>query len=64
MLISKQELPATLMWIESGQIGDAPGVGFTMNTDLSARAISGENLTAVVAAWRAERLAVSRCLRY
>ena len=40
-------------WIEGGQFGDAPGIGFTMNTDLSARAISGESLTAVVAAWRA-----------
>jgi hypothetical protein len=34
-------------------LGEAPGVAFTMNTDLSARAISGESLTAVVAAWRA-----------
>src|SRR5207249_5415380 len=40
-------------WIEGGQLSDASGVAFTMNTDLSARAISGENLTAVVAAWRA-----------
>jgi hypothetical protein len=30
-----------------------PNVRFTMNTDLSVRAISGEGLTAVVAAWRA-----------
>ena len=41
-------------WIEGGErVSDAPGVAFTMNTDLSARAISGESLTAVVAAWRA-----------
>ena len=40
-------------WIEGGNIGDAAGVGVTMNTDLSARAISGESLAAVVAAWRA-----------
>jgi hypothetical protein len=39
-------------WVEGGQAGDVPGVGFTMNTDLSARAISGEEITAVVAAWR------------
>ena len=38
-------------WFIEG--GDAAGVSFTMNTDLSARAISGEGLTAVVAAWRA-----------
>jgi hypothetical protein len=41
-------------WIEGGErVGEVPGVAFTMNTDLSARAISGESLTAVVAAWRA-----------
>ena len=40
-------------WIEGGTLGEAPGVAFTMNTDLSARAISGESLTAVVAAWQA-----------
>jgi hypothetical protein len=39
-------------WWISGE-GNAPGIAFTMNTDLSARAISGESLTAVVAAWRA-----------
>ena len=33
--------------------GEAAGVGFAMNTDLGARAISGEEITAVVAAWRA-----------
>jgi len=40
-------------WIEGGTLGECQGVAFTMNTDLSARAISGESLTAVVAAWRA-----------
>jgi len=40
-------------WIEGGTLGEAPGVAITMNTDLSARAISGESLTAVVAAWQA-----------
>ena len=41
-------------WIEGGErAGEAAGVSFAMNTDLSARAISGESLTAVVAAWRA-----------
>jgi hypothetical protein len=41
-------------WIEGGErVSEAPGVAFTMNTDLGARAISGESLTAVVAAWRA-----------
>ena len=41
-------------WIEGGErVDDAPGVSFTMNTDLSAKALSGESLTAVVAAWRA-----------
>jgi hypothetical protein len=41
-------------WLEGGEeAGVAPGVSFTMNTDLSARALSGESLTAVVAAWRA-----------
>ena len=41
-------------WIEGGErAGEAPGISFAMNTDLSARAISGESLTAVVAAWRA-----------
>ena len=40
-------------WIDGGQLGDMPGVAFTMNTDLNAKAMSGESLTAVVAAWRA-----------
>ena len=39
-------------WVQGGQVGEAAGVDFTMNTDLSARAISGEEITAVVAAWR------------
>jgi hypothetical protein len=39
--------------LADGHQGEAAGVSFTMNTDLSARAISGEGLTAVVAAWRA-----------
>jgi hypothetical protein len=38
-------------WIEGAASAEA--IGFAMNTDLSARAISGEGLTAVVAAWRA-----------
>ena len=33
--------------------GETAGIGFAMNTDLGAKAMSGENLTAVVAAWRA-----------
>jgi hypothetical protein len=41
-------------WVEGGeQVGAAAGVGFTMNTDLGARGMSGEEITAVVAAWRA-----------
>jgi len=41
-------------WIEGGEhVGASPGVTFAMNTDLAARAITGEGLTAVVAAWRA-----------
>ena len=51
-------------WIEGGQAVPAPnaagaagdggvtGVGFAMNTDLGARALSGEEITAVVNAWR------------
>jgi hypothetical protein len=38
-------------WIEGGEV-DAKGASFTMNTDLGARAMSGEEITAVVAAWR------------
>ena len=38
-------------WIQGGE-GEALSVGFTMNTDLSARAMSGEEITAVVTAWR------------
>jgi hypothetical protein len=41
-------------WIEGGdQAGAAPNVSFAMNTDLAARGMSGEEITAVVAAWRA-----------
>ena len=52
-------------WFHGGQAVPAPnaagatgeggvtGVGFAMNTDLGARAMSGEEITAVVAAWRA-----------
>jgi hypothetical protein len=38
-------------WIEGGEV--AAPVSFTMNTDLAARGMSGEEITAVVAAWRA-----------
>ena len=41
-------------WIEGGKLDSLSGkVSFTMNTDLGARAMSGEEITAVVAAWRA-----------
>jgi hypothetical protein len=41
-------------WIGGGvRPGAAPGISFALNVDLGARALSGENLTAVVAAWRA-----------
>ena len=52
-------------WFQGGQAVPAPnaagaagdggvtGVSFAMNTDLGARAMSGEEITAVVAAWRA-----------
>ena len=52
-------------WFQGGQAVRAPnaagaagdggvtGVSFAMNTDLGARAMSGEEITAVVAAWRA-----------
>lgn len=39
-------------WGEGGEM-EVPGVAFEMNTDLSARAMSGEDINAVVAAWRA-----------
>lgn len=39
-------------WIEGGEVG-AQSTSFAMNTDLGARAMSGEDITAVVAAWRA-----------
>ena len=41
-------------WVEGGDLDALAGkVSFTMNTDLGARAMSGEEITAVVAAWRA-----------
>jgi hypothetical protein len=38
-------------WVEGGDV-DAQSASFTMNTDLGARAMSGEEINAVVAAWR------------
>ena len=38
-------------WVEGGEL-DAQSASFTINTDLGARAMSGEEITAVVAAWR------------
>jgi hypothetical protein len=40
-------------WWVLPDAASAEAIGLAMNTDLSARAISGEGLTAVVAAWRA-----------
>jgi hypothetical protein len=41
-------------WAEGGdQAGAAADVSFAMNTDLAARGMSGEEITAVVDAWRA-----------
>lgn len=41
-------------WIQGGDLDAIAGqVSFTMNTDLGACAMSGEEITAVVAAWRA-----------
>jgi hypothetical protein len=41
-------------WIGGGKtVGDVPGVSFAMNTDLAARGMSGDEINAVVAAWRA-----------
>lgn len=41
-------------WIQGGDLDAIAGqVGFAMNTDLGACAMSGEEITAVVAAWRA-----------
>jgi hypothetical protein len=41
-------------WVDGGELELAGGqVSFALNTDLSARAMSGEDITAVVAAWRA-----------
>ena len=39
-------------WIEGGDL-DAQTASFAMNTDLAARAMSGDEITAVVSAWRA-----------
>ncbi|HEY5909302.1 MAG TPA: hypothetical protein VJA21_01725 [Verrucomicrobiae bacterium] len=40
-------------WVEGGDLRALSGqVSFAMNTDLGARAMSGEEITAVVAAWR------------
>jgi hypothetical protein len=38
-------------WIEGGDL-EAQAASFTMNTDLAARAMSGEEISAVVSAWR------------
>jgi hypothetical protein len=41
-------------WAEGGDLEALAGrVSFAMNTDLGARGMSGEEITAVVAAWRA-----------
>ena len=41
-------------WTEGGQLEQiASEVSFAMNTDLDAHAMSGDEITAVVAAWRA-----------
>ncbi len=41
-------------WGQGGDVDALAGqVSFAMNTDLGARAMSGEEITAVVAAWRA-----------
>jgi hypothetical protein len=39
-------------WIQGGEL-DAQTASFAMNTDLAARAMSGDEITAVVSAWRA-----------
>ncbi len=39
-------------WIEGGEIEGQIGVSFAMNTDLNARGMSGDEITAVVGAWR------------
>jgi hypothetical protein len=46
-------LQLTRWWIDGTEAGGSGQVSFTMNTDLSSRAISGEHLSAAVAAWRA-----------
>jgi hypothetical protein len=38
-------------WSEGGEL-EAQAASFTMNTDLGARAMSGEEISAVVSAWR------------
>ena len=46
-------LQLAVWWIEGGDLdGLASQVSFAMNADLGARAMSGEEITAVVAAWR------------
>src|SRR5207253_9447349 len=41
-------------WIEGGELERvASSASFTMNTELDAHAMSGDEITAVVAAWRA-----------
>ena len=41
-------------WVEGGELEAQAGrASFAMNTDLGARAMSGEEINAVVAAWRA-----------
>jgi hypothetical protein len=44
-------------WLEGGPLGETgpteTAASFVMNTDLDARAMSGDEITAVVAAWRA-----------
>ena len=47
-------LQLALWWMQGGELDALAGqVGFAMNTDLGACAMSGEEITAVVAAWRA-----------
>jgi hypothetical protein len=44
-------LQLTQWWVEGGEL-DAQNASSAMNTDLGARAMSGEEITAVVASWR------------
>src|SRR5439155_18494290 len=39
-------------WLQGGEV-DRVAASFAMNTDLDAHAMSGDEITAVVAAWRA-----------